>query len=119
METKIKTWAFDIQEAVESIEMFIQDKKDIESFGQDLKTKRAVERELEIIGEAVDWINKLDSDIEISNLRQIINMRNKIIHGYETVSDTVLWVTIHNSLPQLKKEIQKILQRDCSQDMGL
>ena len=109
METKIKTWAFDIQEAVESIEMFIQDKKDIESFGQDLKTKRAVERELEIIGEAVDWINKLDSDIEISNLRQIINMRNKIIHGYETVSDTVIWQTIHNNLPQLKEEVQKIL----------
>lgn len=109
MEVKIKTYAFDIKEAIEAIEMFIQDKKDLESFGQDLKTKRAVEREFEIIGEAVDRINKLDPGIEISNLRQIINMRNKIIHGYETVSDTVIWQTIHNSLPQLKKEIQKIL----------
>jgi uncharacterized protein with HEPN domain len=109
MKTKIKTWAFDIQEAIESIEMFIQDKNDIESFGQDLKTKRAVEREFEIIGEAVDRINKLDSTIEISNLCQIINMRNKIIHGYETVSDTVIWATIHNSLPRLKIEVQKIL----------
>jgi len=89
--------------------MFVQDKKDIESFGQDLKTKRAVEREFEIIGEAVDRINKLDSSIKISNLRQIINMRNKIIHGYETVSDTVLWATIHNNLALLKKEIQEIL----------
>ena len=109
METKIKTWAFDIQEAIESIEMFIQDKKDLESFGQDLKTKRAVEREFEIIGEAADRINKLDSNIKISNLRQIINMRNKIIHGYETVSNTVMWQTIHNHLPQLKEEIQKLL----------
>ncbi len=109
MEVKIKTYAFDIKEAIEAIEMFIQDKKDLESFGQDLKTKRAVEREFEIIGEAVDRINKLAPGIEISNLRQIINMRNKIIHGYETVSDTVIWQTIHNSLPQLKKEIQKIL----------
>jgi uncharacterized protein with HEPN domain len=112
MENRIKTWAFDVKEAIEAIEIFVQDKEDIESFGQDLKTKRAVEREFEIIGEAADRINKLDSNIEISNLRQIINMRNKIIHGYETVSDTVLWITIHNNLPLLKKEIQKILQDD-------
>ena len=112
MDNKIKTYAFDINEAIESIEIFIQDIKDLESFGQDLKTKRAVEREFEIIGEAVDRINKLDSNIEISNLRQIINMRNKIIHGYETVSDTVIWQTIHNHLPKLKEEVQKLLEEN-------
>ena len=51
----------------------------------DKMLRRAVEREFEIIGEAMSKIKKLDSTIAISSKRQIINMRNRVIHGYDKI----------------------------------
>jgi uncharacterized protein with HEPN domain len=57
----------------------------------DLKTKRAVERNIEIIGEAMSRILKIAPEIKISNARKIVDARNKIIHGYDEISDDVMW----------------------------
>jgi uncharacterized protein with HEPN domain len=66
-----------------------------------LRTKRAVERNIEIIGEAMSRILKLDSEIEISNSRKIVDVRNRIIHGYDSVSDDVIWGIVIRNLPVL------------------
>ncbi len=76
----------------------------------DLKTKRAVERNLEIIGEAMSRISKKDNSLNITNSRRIIETRNRIIHGYDTVSDEVLWGITQNHLPLLKKQIEALLK---------
>ena len=60
-------------------------------YQNDLKTKRAVERNLEIIGEAVQRILKEEPSVQLSNVRRIVDTRNRIIHGYDTVSDELLW----------------------------
>jgi len=74
-----------------------------------LRTRRAVERNIEIIGEALSKILKLNSNIAISNSRQIVDTRNRIIHGYDTVSDEVIWGIIVNHLPILKTEVESLL----------
>lgn len=79
------------------------------NFQNDLRTKRAVERNVEIIGEALSRILKRDETILISNSRKIVDTRNRIIHGYDTVSDDVIWGIVIRHLPILQTEIQELL----------
>ena len=69
----------------------------------------AVERNLEIIGEAVNQILIREPGIAISNARRIVDTRNKIIHGYDEVQPEQIWSIIINYLPVLKTEVEKLL----------
>jgi uncharacterized protein with HEPN domain len=71
--------------------------------------RRAVEREFEIIGEAMNRIAQIDDKINISTKKQIISMRNRVIHGYDKIDDAIVWGTIIRHLPILKKEIQSLI----------
>jgi uncharacterized protein with HEPN domain len=77
----------------------------------DIKTKRAVERDLEIIGEAVNRILKKDNNFQLENAQKIIGTRNRIIHGYDTISDDLIWSIIVNHLPKLKNEIKVLMEK--------
>lgn len=91
MDIEIKTWLFDIINAIKEIDSFFTDKqKTFAIFQNDIRTKRAIERNLEIIGEAVSRIIKKDPSIDISNTRKIISTRNRIIHGYDNISDEMI-----------------------------
>ena len=71
--------------------------------------RRAVERECEIIGEAMNRIDKLDPNISISSKKQIISMRNRVIHGYDKIDDEIIWGTIVRHLPKLKIDINELM----------
>ena len=74
------------------------------------KTKRrAVERELEIIGEAINKLLKINSQMMISYSRQIVDLRNKIIHSYDNVNNIVIWKIIIKDIPVLQKEVENYL----------
>jgi uncharacterized protein with HEPN domain len=78
MDSKINTWLYDILNAIEEIESFFIDKsKSFHDYQNDVKTRRAVERNIEIIGEAINRIIKQDPNISIENARNIIGTRNK------------------------------------------
>ena len=109
MENEIKTWLEDITQAIKEINEFLPDKRDFNQFQKDLKTKRAVERNIEIIGEAVSRIIKLKPDFPITNARKIIDTRNRVIHGYDSVSEDIIWSIIVRDLPELKKEIDILM----------
>jgi uncharacterized protein with HEPN domain len=110
MDNDIKTWLFDILCSVNEIESYyIETPKIFEIYQNDLRTKRAVERNIEIIGEAMSRILKVESEIEISNSRKIVDVRNRIIHGYDSVSDDVIWGIVIRNLPVLQKEVEKLL----------
>ncbi len=64
----------------------------------------AVERNIEIIGEATNRLLKLAPQVKITNARRVVDARNKIIHGYDEVENVQVWGIIINSLPILKKE---------------
>jgi uncharacterized protein with HEPN domain len=68
-----------------------------------------VERNIEIIGEAMNRVLKQDNTIVISNSRQIVDTRNRIIHGYDSVSDEMIWSIVISHLPLLQKEIEQLL----------
>jgi uncharacterized protein with HEPN domain len=110
MENEIQVWLFDILQSVDEIEKYFAGKPMLfDNFKQDLKTKRAVERNLEIIGEALGRILKKDPSIQITNARKVVDTRNKITHGYDVVSDDLIWGIIINHLPKLKDEIKRLL----------
>ncbi|MEB2778084.1 HepT-like ribonuclease domain-containing protein [Algoriphagus sp. D3-2-R+10] len=82
-----------------------QKKRDFFEYQADLKTKKAVERNIEIIGEAINRISKnKSSQIEIKNAQKIIGTRNRIAHEYDNISDELIWTIILRELPKLKKK---------------
>ena len=110
MDNNIKTWLFDILNSINEIESYyIETPKMFEIYKNDLKTKRAIERNIEIIGEAMSRILKEDFKIKISNSRKIVDVRNRIIHGYDSVSDDVIWGIVIKNLPVLQKEVEVLL----------
>jgi uncharacterized protein with HEPN domain len=110
MSVEIKKYLFDIAESIDSIEKYLGDKRDFIIYLSNKMLRRAVEREFEIIGEAMSRIEKLDPKIEISSKKQIINMRNRVIHGYDKIDDEIVWGTIVRHLPTLKIEISNLLK---------
>jgi len=72
--------------------------------------RRAVEREFEIIGEAMSRIEKLDSSLNISSKKLIFSMRNRVIHGYDKIDNEIIWGTIIRHLPTLKIQIEGLLK---------
>jgi uncharacterized protein with HEPN domain len=109
MQKEILTWLEDIKQAIDEIESFLTETRDFFNFKKDLKTRKAVERNIEIIGEAVNRILLSNPKIEISNARKIVDTRNRIIHGYDTVSEEIIWAIVSNDLKKLRQEILILL----------
>jgi uncharacterized protein with HEPN domain len=110
MDTNIRVWLYDILNALHEIEGFTGiNQFTYNLYQKDLRTKRAVERNIEIIGEALNRISQRDETIFISHARKIIDTRNRIIHGYDSVSDEIIWSILKHHLPVLKVEIEFIL----------
>lgn len=113
MDKNIHTWLYDVLNSIKEIDSFFEGKPKIfNEYAQDLKTRRAVERNIEIIGEAVNRIQKANTGIKIENARNIIGTRNRIIHSYDNVSNEIIWSIIVNSLPKLKTEIEELLEQN-------
>jgi uncharacterized protein with HEPN domain len=110
MDSDIKVWLYDVLNAIVEIDsFFMQIPKEFSSYKNDLRTRRAVERNIEIIGEALNRIISKNPDIEISNARKIVDTRNRIIHGYDSVSDEIIWSIVINHLPILQLEVQAMI----------
>ena len=105
MREEVKVWLEDIEKAIAEVYQFLPESRNFSDFEKDIKTKRAVERNMEIIGEAMTRVLKLEPDILISDSRKIVDTRNRIIHGYDTVSDEVIWLIAIKYLPILEAEI--------------
>ncbi len=110
MDNDLKGWLFDILNAIMEIESFLANQpSSFSNYEADLRTKRAVERNIEIIGEAMNRILKKDETIILTNSRKFVDVRNRIIHGYDSVSDQVIWGIVVNHLPILQSEIKQLL----------
>jgi len=110
MDERIEKWLYDIKFAVEEVESYFENNaKTFAVFQQNSMLKRAIERNFEIIGEATKRILERNPEIEISNARKIVNLRNLVIHSYDSISDENIWAIVINGLPELKKEVFKLL----------
>ncbi len=99
----------DISHAIKLIEEFTSSITNYNSFLEDIKTRSAVERQLSIIGEAINKYDLLNLEEKIDNSRKMVGFRNRLIHAYDSIDPTIIWAIIKNHLPLLKKEIYQFL----------
>lgn len=113
MDRKIKKYLSDIISAINEIELFLADRpKEYQTFCNDLIFKRAVERNIEIMGEAMNRVLKINPDIPITSARRIVDTRNFVIHSYDSLREDILWAIVIRHMPLLKIEIESLLD-DC------
>ena len=110
MRLESKKYHFDIHSAAALIEQFTRGKSRKDHAG-DALVRSAVERQFEIVGEALGKLLKLDSATasRITEYRRIISFRNVLIHGYDAVSNDVVWDIVETKLPVLLQEVAQML----------
>ena len=112
MDERIEKWLYDIRLAIAEIESFFEGKpKSFEDYKGNQLLKRGVERNLEIIGEAMNRILERDPAFleKINEARSIVGLRNQIIHSYDNISDENIWSIVVNHLPKLKSDVNRLL----------
>ena len=96
--------------SIDLIRVFLTEVTSFNDYSKDLKTKSAVERQLGIIGEAVNKYQKVTLEQKLENGVQIINLRNRLVHAYDGIDDSIIWVIINKHLQSLKEEVEKLLK---------
>ncbi len=110
MRLEAKKYLYDIQQAAARIAEFTTG-KEFEQYRGDAMLRAAVERQFEILGEALAQLARLDQAVaeRISERRRIIAFRNILIHGYADVDDRLVWDVVKTKLPALRHEVDALL----------
>jgi uncharacterized protein with HEPN domain len=105
-----KAFLWDARDAAEAVTTFIRDKS-FNDLTEDRLLRSAVERQLEIIGEALSQLAKSDPEIaaKVPRLREIIAFRNILVHGYDSIDYENVWKIIHADLPTLVAALSALL----------
>jgi uncharacterized protein with HEPN domain len=113
MKTTLKKRLLDALNACRAIQSFVANRTFVE-YERNLMLRSAVERQFEIIGEALSQAENDNPDLStlIPDVRRIVGMRNRIIHGYDSVDDELLWQTIQAHIPPLAQRLAKLLESD-------
>ncbi|MEY2764230.1 MAG: hypothetical protein RLZZ205_654 [Bacteroidota bacterium] len=114
MKDHSKKYFSDVLIAIAFIEDFIKDIQNYQQYCEDFKTQSAVERQLVIIGEALNQLKKKDPTVIISHDQSIISFRNRLVHAYDGIDNAIVWAILKNHLQQLKAEI--IVLKDLTTD---
>ena len=112
MPRDIKMYLLDISNSIDSIFEYLGNERNFKLYDTNKLIRRAVERELEIIGEATNRIIKINPTIDISNARRIVSFRNWVIHSYDNVDNVIIWGIIDKDLPLLKTQVDNILIKE-------
>lgn len=95
--------------SIDSIFEYLGENRDFFQYKENKLLRRGVERELEIIGEAMNKLLKIAPNMKFEFARQIVDTRNWVIHNYDKVDDIIIWGIISKHLPKLKIELEKYL----------
>ncbi|MBQ9864867.1 MAG: DUF86 domain-containing protein [Bacteroidales bacterium] len=112
MDEYSRKYLIDVLTACDEVASFFPDKCIFADFQYDTLRQRAVERNVEIMGEAINQLHKYNPSIVLSDARSIIATRNRVIHGYDSVTPEFLWSLIINHIPRLRQEVSLILEQD-------
>lgn len=112
MNNQARKLLFDVMESAAAVRDWCA-KRTFDEYLSDRQFRRAVEREFEIIGEALARLRRADSALagRVDQLNRVVDFRNRIIHGYDSVDDATVWGFIADRLPQLVNEVNSLLQR--------
>ena len=86
--------------------------KNFSDYEADEMLRAAVERKLSVIGEAFNQLETADASVTetFPELRKIVGMRNRIVHGYDSVDEELIWDVVQNRLPLLKQQVDALLK---------
>lgn len=106
----------DVRQAAELILQFAMGRT-IRDYSENALLRSGIERQFEIIGEAINRLATLDAATasRISQRRRIIDFRNILIHGYDLVDTNVAWDVVQNDLPALLREVEALLSEPAGQ----
>ena len=106
-----KKYLFDMQQAAKLVAQFTASRT-LDSYRADIVLRSAVERQLQILGEALYQLNRLFPTIaqQITDHQAIIHFRHVLVHGYDRVRDEIVWGIIQNDLAQLQIDLQALLK---------
>lgn len=80
-----------------------------EVYCSDRVYRKFIERNIAIIGEAMNQILRLSPNIQISAGRKIVDTRNLVVHSYDSIDNEIIWAIIIRHLPILKQEVTQLL----------
>lgn len=110
MDEKLVKTLMDILKSIENIELFCSTRpKEYQTFCADVCFRSAVQWEIAVIGEAMNRILKIYPEIPITSGRRIVNTRNFLIHGYDSLREDLIWAIVINHLPLLKSEVEQLI----------
>lgn len=109
MNRNVKMYLYDILTSINSINEYLGESRNFFNFQENKQLRRAIERELEIIGEAMNRIIKIAPELIFENARQIVDTRNWVIHNYDKVDSVIIWGIVSKHIPKLKSEIENYL----------
>ena len=112
MEKQVNKLLSDILSCIARIDEFTKDIHSFEEYQSNTLVQNAVERNVEIIGEAVNSLLKISPEIDITSARKIVNTRNLLIHGYDSVDSATVWVILRKHLPVLKEDVMLLFQAE-------
>lgn len=101
-----RKYLFDILRAIELAEEFVCDLPGFAAYQADAKTRSAVERQLGIVGEAVNHLRRVWPEAQLPNTKQMVDFRNRLIHSYDNIDDAIVWTIVKRHLPALKVDVQ-------------
>ncbi len=112
MDRKLCKYLSDILSSILEIESFMADRpKEYVTFCNDTLFRRGVERNIEIMGEAMNQVLKIEPDINITAARKVVDTRNFVIHAYDSLKPDILWGIVVNHMPLLKEEVESLINR--------
>ncbi len=112
-----KKLLLDIQNAIISIDEHLEGQRNFEDYKKNKTKRRAVERELEIVGEAMNRLLKTNPLIQLTYTRVAVDLRNRIIHAYDNINDTIIWKIVIKDIPVLEKEVSLLLEQSTDEKM--
>jgi uncharacterized protein with HEPN domain len=110
MTDKEKKYLSDINISINHIISFTQEIKSFGVYKKNFLVKGAVERHLAIIGEAINKFQKESKTSHLTNAKQIISLRNRLIHAYDNVDDRIIWTILKKHIAPLQEEVKELLE---------
>lgn len=110
MDERIKKYFEDMLTAISEIEMAeSRFGRQYEIFEKDVIFRKFVERNIEILGEAMNRILRINPDIQVTSARKVVDTRNYVIHAYDSLKPDILWAIVVNHIPRLKSDILRLI----------
>ena len=111
MNEAVRKRLLDAAGACDAIAEFVAG-KEFAAYEADRLLRSGVERQFEIVGEAIGRAAHEDDTLatRLPELRKIVGLRNRLIHGYDSVDDEIIWDIVQTKLPALRSELRALLE---------